>query len=94
MPDTTLSITQANGDTETYTINRDAFEGVRTMSVDGETVTVDHTPYPNVRTIIIDGVTITIDRTKAIIEGSVLTYISPDGSNYFQPDGSSLYIQP
>ncbi len=94
MADTTLSITQANGDTETYTINRDAFEGVRTMTLDGDTITIDHTPYPNVRTITIDGVTVTIDRTKAIIAGSVLTYIASDGSSYFQPDGSSLYIQP
>ena len=43
MADRTLTINHADGGSETYTINRDKFAGVRDMTVDGETVSVDHT---------------------------------------------------
>jgi hypothetical protein len=46
MADRTLTINHADGDSETYTIKRDKFAGVRSMSVDGNTVTVDHTAIP------------------------------------------------
>ncbi len=46
MADRTLTINHADGGSETYTINRDKFAGVREMSVDGDTVTVDHTAVP------------------------------------------------
>ena len=46
MADRTLTINHADGDSETYTINRDKFAGVREMSIDGSTVTVDHTAKP------------------------------------------------
>ena len=46
MADRTLTINHADGGSETYTINRDKFAGVRSMSVDGDTVTVDHTAVP------------------------------------------------
>ena len=46
MADRTLTINHADGDSETYTIKRDKFAGVRSMSVDGDTVTVDHTAVP------------------------------------------------
>jgi len=46
MADRTLTINHADGDSETYTIKRDKFAGVRSMSVDGNTVTVDHTAVP------------------------------------------------
>ena len=40
MPDTTLTINHAGGGSETYTINRDKFEGIRNMTRKlGETVT-------------------------------------------------------
>ena len=48
MADRTLTINHAGGDSETYTINRDKFAGVREMSVDGDTVTVDHAAVPKV----------------------------------------------
>lgn len=46
MADRTLTINHADGGSETYTIKRDKFAGVRSMSVDGNTVTVDHTAVP------------------------------------------------
>ena len=46
MADRTLTINHADGGSETYTINRDKFAGVRSMSVDGATVSVDHTAVP------------------------------------------------
>jgi hypothetical protein len=46
MADRTLTINHADGDSETYTIKRDKFAGVREMSVDGSTVTVDRTAKP------------------------------------------------
>ena len=46
MADRTLTINHADGGSETYTIKRDKFAGVRSMSVDGDTVTVDHTAVP------------------------------------------------
>ena len=46
MADRTLTINHADGDSETYTIKRDKFAGVREMSVDGSTVTVDRTAVP------------------------------------------------
>ena len=46
MADRTLTINHADGGSETYTIKRDKFAGVREMSIDGSTVTVDHTAVP------------------------------------------------
>ena len=46
MADRTLTINHADGGSETYTINRDKFAGVREMQVDGAAVTVDHTAVP------------------------------------------------
>ena len=46
MADRTLTINHADGGSETYTINRDKFAGVREMQVDGATVAVDHTAVP------------------------------------------------
>lgn len=46
MADRTLTINHADGGSETYTINRDKFAGVRSMSVDGNPVTVDRTAVP------------------------------------------------
>jgi len=48
MANRTLTINHAGGDSETYTINRDKFAGVREMSIDGNTVTADHTAVPKV----------------------------------------------
>jgi hypothetical protein len=64
MADRTLTINHADGGSETYTINRDKFAGVRSMLVDGATVSVDHTEQPDVRTLLMDGETITIDTTR------------------------------
>lgn len=71
MADRTLTINNADGSSETYTINRDKFEGVRSMLVAGqkdgnssfEILTVDHTKQDDIRTLIADGETITIDTT-------------------------------
>jgi hypothetical protein len=49
MANRTLTINHADGDSETYTINRDKFAGVRDMTVDGATVSVDHTAVPKER---------------------------------------------
>ena len=46
MADRTLTINHADGGSETYTINRDKFAGVRNMTVDGANVSVDHTAVP------------------------------------------------
>lgn len=46
MASKTLTINHAGGGSETYTINRDKFAGVRQMSVDGQSVEVDHTAVP------------------------------------------------
>ena len=46
MADRTLTINHADGGSETYTINRDKFAGVREMQIDGAAVTVDHTAVP------------------------------------------------
>jgi hypothetical protein len=46
MADRTLTINHADGGSETYTIKRDKFAGVREMSIDGSTVTVDRTAVP------------------------------------------------
>lgn len=43
MAETTLTINHADGGSETYTINRDKFAGVRAMQIDGNSVEVDHT---------------------------------------------------
>jgi len=67
MADRILTINNADGSSETYTINREAFEGVRSMSVDGETVTVDHTEQDDIRTLLVDGQTITLDNTATPI---------------------------
>ena len=46
MADRTLTINHADGGSETYTINRDKFAGVRDMVVDGANVSVDRTAVP------------------------------------------------
>ena len=46
MASKTLTINHAGGGSETYTVNRDKFAGVRQMSVDGQSVEVDHTAVP------------------------------------------------
>lgn len=46
MASKTLTINHADGGSETYTINRDKFAGVREMTVDGQSVSVDHTAVP------------------------------------------------
>jgi len=78
MADRTLTINNADGSSETYTLKTDDVLGVRTLSVDGETVTIDHTPAPDVRTLTADGQVITIDTTKTgvrtlTIDGSEIT---------------------
>ena len=64
MPDKTLTINHAGGGSETYTINRDKFEGIRNMTVDGATVSVDHTPADNLRNLLVDAENVTIDRAQ------------------------------
>lgn len=61
MPNQTLTINNADGSSETYTINRDKFEGVRSLSVDGVTVSVDHTVPEDIRTLTVNGTEITIN---------------------------------
>lgn len=46
MASKTLTIRHASGGSETYTIKRDKFAGVREMTIDGQTVEVDHTATP------------------------------------------------
>ena len=58
----TLTITHADGSTETYTIDRTKFEGVRTMTVDGSPVSVDRTPASEIRTLLLNGETVEIQR--------------------------------
>lgn len=43
----TLNITHANGDSETYSVDREKFIGVRQMTVDGNIVNVEHTAKIN-----------------------------------------------
>ena len=46
MADRTLTINHADGGSETYTINRDKFAGVRALTIDGDTVSIYHTAVP------------------------------------------------
>ena len=71
----TLTIIQADGGSETYTIIREETKGVRTMTVDGETVTIDRTEPDDIRQLLIDGETITIDRSK----GPAIRTLTVDG---------------
>jgi len=46
MADRTLTINHADGGSETYTINRDKFAGVRALTIDGDNVSIYHTAVP------------------------------------------------
>ena len=61
----TLTITHADGSTETFNVDRAKFTGVRNMTVDGETVSVDHTVQPDTRTLSLNGESITLERPAA-----------------------------
>lgn len=50
MADRTLTINHADGGSETYTINRDKFAGVRALTIDGDTVSIYHTAVPKEQT--------------------------------------------
>ena len=61
MSTSTFTITQADGSSETYTITRNKFTGVRSMGVDGVTITLDRTPDVENRIMSIDGVPISVN---------------------------------
>ena len=86
MPETTLTINHADGGSETYTINRDKFEGVRTMDIDGVGITLDRTAPERVRNIIVNGETIVIDTTREgirtlTVDGSPVTIDRDEEAN-------------
>lgn len=56
MPETSLTINHADGGSETYTINRDKFEGVRNMTVDGAAISVDRSAAPDESTFTVRGI--------------------------------------
>lgn len=59
----TLTITNADGSSETYTIDRTVETGVRTMTVDGSPVSVDHTAFTGTRTMTVDGQPFSVDHS-------------------------------
>ena len=73
-----LTINHADGSSETYTINRDEFTGVRQMTVDGQTVNVDHTPEDRVRYLNVGSEVVTrskevfVDERSMQVDGSTV----------------------
>ena len=75
MSTSTFTVTQADGSSETYTITRNKFTGVRSMGVDGVIITLDRTPDVENRNMLIDGVPISVNNyfsdedTPSILNG-------------------------
>jgi hypothetical protein len=90
MADRTLTINHADGGSETYTINRDKFAGVRAMQIDGQNVSVDHVAIPKAqeREATFGGSqTITIKRDiepllKKVVGGATACYSLRDFNNH------------
>jgi hypothetical protein len=75
MADRTLTVSNADGSSQTYTINTDKFTDVREMLVDGSTVTVDHRIPETIRELIANGVTIIISSDR----GAPIKAVTVDG---------------
>ena len=75
MSTSTFTVTQTDGSSETYTITRNKFTGIRSMEVDGVTITLDRTPDVENRIMIVDGVQISVNNyfpdtiTPSILNG-------------------------
>ena len=95
MPTSTFTVTQADGSSETYTITRNKFIGVREMEVDGVDIFLDRTSDIETRNMFIDGVPISVNNYFPATLPEVVGYFQPNGSSrYLQPNGSSFYQIP
>jgi len=82
MSTSTFTVTQADGSSETYTITRNKFIGIRSMEVDGITITLDRTPDVENRTMSIDGVQISVNNYfPDTITPSILNGLTFNGLN-------------
>ena len=81
MSTSTFTITQADGSSETYTISREQFTGIRNMEVDGVTIALDRTPDVENRIMTVDGVQISVNNYFPDDENTILNGLSFNGLN-------------
>ena len=70
---------------------------IRQLLLDGAIITIDTSKGSPIRILTVDGDVIYVDRTDEYDAESpvnIFTYLSPDGSDYFQLDETSHYNRP
>jgi len=80
MSTSTFTVTQADGSSETYTISREQFTGIRNMEVDGVTITLDRTPDVENRIMTVDGVQISVNNYSSD-DDTILNGLTFNGLN-------------
>lgn len=81
MSTSTFTVTQADGSSETYTISREQFTGIRNMEVDGVTITLDRTPDVENRIMTVDGVQISVNNYSSDDDDTILNGLTFNGLN-------------
>lgn len=81
MSTSTFTVTQADGSSETYTISREQFTGIRNMEVDGVTIALDRTPDVENRIMTVDGVQISVNNYSSDDDDTILNGLTFNGLN-------------